>query len=222
MVIAQLAGGLALAEAGSLLLAKNLYLPLQIGLPLTTFVVPIMLLMPETLPHTTSSLGSQQRLSIVGDRHLFEHPVNLNATEILREPRRITRVWFWTCIKNLHALRSLSGSPSVKNLKILIIFTIFFAGVLDQGTFAHALQYISKKFGWTIAEAGKLIPVASVFKLAILLCVIPQIVLFLRRLVWTNESIDACIVIIGLIGITIGNFVVAVCSNWQEFAAGKL
>ncbi|KAG9230479.1 major facilitator superfamily domain-containing protein [Amylocarpus encephaloides] len=216
VAVSQLIVEFFLAEVGAFLLAKDLYLPLQIGLPIAILAIPTMLLMPETLSSLNRPHVDFQAL-----------PTDDGQSSTTTSPpvgQRGTgwnfRIRFWNYFDALFTCSSLIFSGLWRKRKILIIFLVFFVGVLDRGTFAHVLQYISKKFLWKIAEAGVLAPVVSAFRLLILVIAVPFTMQFLRRRRWETDSIDSFIVTFGLIGIAIGNSIVAICSTWQQLTFG--
>lgn len=203
---------LVLAEGGSFLLVIGLYIPLKIGIPILVLSLPVILLMPETLPKPKLGLHGEPRQRRDDEQSLLEDIDTSAMCPKRRGPLWRLRRRFETSFPQLRTLP----------LELLLTFLIFFINVLDQGTFAHIVQYTSKRLNWTIAESGKLVPLVSVFKLAILAFVLPATMRFLRLRGWTTDRINAFIIVASLIATATGNLVFAYCSSWQQFTIGNV
>lgn len=225
-VTAQLFMELITTEAGSYLLAKNLYLPLQLFVPLSMLVVPFVIFMPETLSHTNNaSVDSQEDSAIedpsLGSRNDTSESFPLLSPESGLDGRIVlSNISFIDefLSRILSIVRMLTEHASV-----IIVLGLFFVGVLDSGTFAHVLQFLSKRLGLTFAEAGKLVPVSAVFKLVNLAYVIPKLTSVLRiRFQWQSRTVEFFTVIASILAMMFGNIVVAFCSSRLQFVLGMM
>lgn len=207
---------LVLAEGGSFLLDIGLYVPLQVGMPISALSLPLILLMPETLPKSELGPGGEPIQRGEDGQPLLKVTDTSTAFPNHSGPVGKLRHRFRRIFNRLDVLPYFVALPP----GLVSIFLIFFVGVLDQGTFAHVLQYTSKKFNWTIAEAGKLTPLTSAFKLVVLKFIFPTTTLFLRRRGWNTKEIEAFVIVASLIVTATANLVFAFCSSWQQFTIG--
>lgn len=214
------------AEAGSYLLAKGLYLPLQIGVPISALMIPLILYIPETMTRSNPiKMEHLEHMEQEGEPLLNSSRSSTNSQRPDIRTGSTRPRFAFHLLNNLEVVRNLWSSiirSFSTHSKIYFVLLAFFVGVLDRGTFGHVLQYLSKKFDWTFAEAGKLVPVSSAFHLAGLVYVVPNATKFLRERhpLRSTQNIDSIIVTASLLAIAVGNVVIALCSVWQEFVIG--
>lgn len=208
---------LVLAEGGAYLLGMGTFVPLKVGLPLAALALPAILFAPETKPQLTCE-GSPRPGRIAEEGAPL---LSLSAADTYPKVCFSTlRTRYASVADRFGTLCSHYLLVHSESRHMYLVYLIFFVGVLDRGTFAHALQYMSKQFHWTIAGAGRLLPVVSLFKFASLLLA-PWPMAYLRRRGWSPESVNAFIVIFSLFAISIGNLLFALCSTWEVFTAGN-
>jgi hypothetical protein len=211
-----------IAGSGALLLAKNLYLPFQVGIPLTILVLPILYFAPETLPQNTQSQHNEDTSSSpMESARLLPNPADsvLEPVGISTFPtHRQTVSW-----KLWKLPPVVDFTPLVRYLRtpgILPIFVVYFVEVLNRGTYAHILQYMSNRFNCTIAEAARVASIMPIFKIMVLVGVVPSTIAYLERQGWSRERIDATIVTASLGAAAVGSVVVAVCGSWSLLILG--
>lgn len=225
--MAQLVMELITTEAGAYLLAKNLYLPLKIFVPVSTLVIPLMIFMPETLSYTNDlNVDTQEDLTMEGGSSLESQNDSSESFPLLTPESGLDRKNLFSPISFARRIwrRILSIKQMLsENASVIIVLSLFFVGVLDSGTFAHVLQFLCKRLGLTFAEAGKLVPLFAVFKLANLAYVIPQLTRILRnRFDWQMRRIELFAVIASILAMMFGNIVVALCSSSLQFLFGMM
>jgi hypothetical protein len=229
------------AESGALLLTKNLYLPFLIGIPLTALVLPVLYFAPETLqrysqhddredPSLPATDTSNERGDTPGEsfpsttesapllQSTADSDLSTENVSILPPPHRTTSR---TCPK----ARMLDIAPLVRYLqtpRVLPIFLVYFIEVLDRGTYAHIVQYMSNLFGCTIAEAARVASIAPLFTIVVLGYIVPHTTSYLQRRSWSKERIDTGIITASLVATAVGNLIIATCNSWPGFTLGTL
>lgn len=225
--MAQLVMELVITEAGAYLLAKNLYLPLQIFVPVSMLAIPLLVFMPETLLHTKNwDVDVQEDLSMEGDFSLESRNGSSESLPLLTPESGLDRENPFSTILSTDRiwLRILSiNQILLRNASVVIVLALFFVQVLDSVTFGHVLQFLSKRLGLTFAEAGKLVPLSAVFKLVNLVYVIPQLTRILRtRFDWEMRRVELFAVIGSVLAMMFGNIVVSLCSSRLQFVFGMM
>lgn len=196
------------------MLTIDLYLPLKVGLPLIALAVLIVLSIPETSPRSVS----EALLAIPTPEDV--QGVSENTESASRSDTNASRDDLRT--RYTHASNYATTMLSTfRNWRVVVMFIVFFVGVLHRGTFSHVLQYISAKFGWTIAEASKLTPIVDALNMLALLLVIPTVKRVLTYHLWSFEAIERFIILASLIAIASSNLLIAIGRTWQELAAGS-
>ncbi|EPE30593.1 MFS general substrate transporter [Glarea lozoyensis ATCC 20868] len=141
---------------GSVLMEKDLWLPMYLSLGLLGLSVLVIIPMPETLNRDVESTESSSLTN--HDEEESSKPGNV-FTQILETSR-----------DTLYGFKSLFTSTMIT----VLVFTFLVNGLTTSSANLY-LQYASRRYHWTIAEAGFLLPLRSGVQLAMLLLILPYI-----------------------------------------------
>ncbi|KAI9829497.1 MAG: hypothetical protein M1819_006317 [Sarea resinae] len=147
------------------LMTKNTWIPYLLASVITILGTLLAFGLPETLELAVKS-SRASLLELADDENEAEDnvPVKGDIKSRVREGLRefaASTHFIWT-------------NPSV----MLVLFT-FLVAVFEKQSILLLLQYVSKRFGWSIARASILISVQGVVKLALLLIILPLLSILL-------------------------------------------
>jgi hypothetical protein len=150
-------------------MTSNLWLPFWIGISLLISALPFLFLLPssEKRPGPTDGIITE------------EQPLIRQNSGDIKQARSeaLWRSYITSTIGVLPKLWSqLSGRS---NFRLLV--AIFFVASLASCNTPILPQYISKRYGWTFAEAGYLLSVKAGINVALLTLVLPTIIKLSHR-----------------------------------------
>lgn len=102
---------------------------------------------------------------------------------------------------------------------IMCILAAFFFSSISKQALQFLVQYASKRFGWTIAQASSLVTVKGVVNLLLLLIIIPQLSSMLSRHLSPRQK-DLRLVQGSIIFLIVGSTIMSFASHPVTFVAG--
>ncbi|KAL3421494.1 ATP synthase F0 [Phlyctema vagabunda] len=148
------------------LMSVDPWLPFLIGFGLTITGALLALLIPETL------VIKQKARSTIPTGQVNE--VAASSSEPTAPHSLVGSVW-----KELKILGH-SAAGLWKDLNVILILVVFFVSYLGRQSVTLILQYASKRYHWTIAEASYLMSLRGSVNLLVLLVLLPAISVFLE------------------------------------------
>jgi hypothetical protein len=147
----------------------NLWLPFWIGICLLLLALPVIFLLPASKPSP----------AIAQQPHFEHEPLLQRSSGDAKLPQ--TETLFGRCGRPVfdacHQLWSqLIGRP---NFRLLV--AIFLVASLASCNTPILPQYISKRYGWTFAEAGYLLSVKAAVNIVLLTAVVPTVISILLK-----------------------------------------
>ncbi|KAF2094187.1 MFS general substrate transporter [Rhizodiscina lignyota] len=181
----------------------NLWLPFVIGLGLLLLAMPLTLLLPgreysseESSTHTSRNVDEQSAL-LADPSYLEEEFSPENPSPTAKEDNRIRPAFFEEIFKHLSSL----CTSIFERRKFQLLMGIFFLASLASSNTPILVLYISKRYGWTFAQAGYLLSAKAAVNVILLTVIIPGFVnLASRKFHLSTRSINVgaaeiCIVI---------------------------
>ncbi|KAL3467370.1 major facilitator superfamily domain-containing protein [Aspergillus heterothallicus] len=168
------------------LMTKSAWLPYFLSLICEFVGLAILLFIPETLPKILH--GDNDAQSTADENRDEDNNIGLFRTVLhsaVTQLRRI-REFIWN------------------DKAVLAISAAFFAGNVGQQALQLLLQYASKRFGWSMAEASILISLKGIINLALLLLILPTISHLLSKYLppipkdLLIARTSACLLVLGL------------------------
>lgn len=168
----------------SILMMRSPWIPMCIGLVSATIPLTLILALPETL-----NRGSSTRSDAPDDSgQSTYHPANPSrprASHFLAQLMHEMRI----CAKQIKGnLKTWLRSPTVLGL-----LPTFFVRRLFRSSGKFLLQYISTRFGVTIAQSGILLSLRSGISLVLLVFILPGSTYLLRRASFSELQKDVFI-----------------------------
>jgi len=153
-------------------MSKNLWLPFWLNIALLLCAIPTIMLLPNPTspPHTTRNLTSGPVEEIEEAGPLLENTDSspTRYSTAFKPPPTI----YQTIIKTLRRLRDLVLGRY--NFQVLLV-TFFFTALASSDT-KLLVQYISKRYNWTFAQAGYLLSAKALVNLTLLVVVVPRLI----------------------------------------------
>jgi hypothetical protein len=160
-------------------MSRNLWLPFWIGLTGFVLVLPTVLLLPETrrgflpgsqikntLPQAPTAPDASSETTSLLSRRSTDYPDAANASQSFRSYMANFKVHF---LAELHKLRVLLTS----NRNFTLCLSIFLVTSLTRAVLNILIQYISKRYDQTIAEATYFFSLKAAVTLALFSIIIP-------------------------------------------------
>ena len=116
---------------GSMLMAKDVWTPVFLGLLFTTLSTLVVVFVPETLP------AKDQPIS---DPSTPDLPKTWNST------LKTTKVWASHCIETLQSV--------LCNVKVAFLILAFLVADFGRQSLSLLLQYVSERYNWPIADVS--------------------------------------------------------------------
>ncbi|RFU28514.1 hypothetical protein B7463_g7814, partial [Scytalidium lignicola] len=162
----------------SILMMRSPWIPILLGFGLViSGCIIFMLVVPETL-HLHISKTSTLEPDLEPEIELTNGVKASLLTDL--------RSKFWENIKNVRAATTILHSPPILLLLMTFIITPF--GNQSGGI---ALRYISKQYGWTLAEAGFLLSVNALVNIVLLVIIIPTLSYYItERMHYSSKAKD--------------------------------
>jgi hypothetical protein len=154
-------------------MSKNLWLPFWLNIALLLCAIPTVSL----LPNTTSSANATTRPVRRSVEDIEEEAGPLLETRNT-SPTRYTPAFtppptiYQTITQTLHQLHHLVLGRY--NFQVLLV-TFFFTALASSDT-KLLVQYISKRYNWTFAQAGYLLSAKALVNLTLLVVVVPRLI----------------------------------------------
>jgi MFS family permease len=173
------ATGLFSPSIAAFLMTSNLWLPFWIAISLLLAALPVLFLLPlsEGRPRPTGGITTE------------EQPLMRQNPEDIKLSRFETlwRSYITSTTSVLPKLWSQLGGRS--NFRLLV--TVFFVASVASCNTPILPQYISKRYGWTFAEAGYLLSIKAAINIVLLTIVIPTIIkIFHRRSTFNSVTMS--------------------------------
>jgi hypothetical protein len=150
-------------------MTRNLWLPFWIGICLLILTLPIIFILPpsNTSPRSSANVGTEHQ------------PLLRENSEYIKQPNRETFLgsYLWPTIQVMKTLRSQLADRS--NFRLLV--AVFLTASLASCNTPILPQYISKRYGWTFAEAGYLLSIKAAVNIVLLTLVVPEVIRVLLR-----------------------------------------
>lgn len=143
---------------------RNPWLPAQLGLGgIFISVLVVLTILPETV---TFHKHSQNYISSLDDNPQLDHDPDKN---------------FWRdtkgdLISRFKDLRFIWASP-----QLVLLVVVFSVGTLYRSSSEFLLQYVSRRYGWQISQAGFLLSYRAVVNLILLIVILPGISFLLLK-----------------------------------------
>lgn len=191
---------------GPSLLSKSNWLPFYVGIPVLVLSIPMALALPETLKsgvHSTN-IQSAEPLNIPSSPHepdSSDHGTSLNSPS--------TGASF--------NMRSIANK-----LVISAIMYVYFAKILEAYTIGFVIQYVSKQFHLSLAQAGFFLPSYSAGKLLTFAVILPYLTAYLRcRLKSRAFSVDLLVLKYSICLLALGQVIIGLSPVWPVVVCGE-
>ncbi|CAE7205823.1 hypothetical protein PTNB73_07234 [Pyrenophora teres f. teres] len=158
----------------SFTMSTNLWLPFWLNILLLTCAIPTVLLLPVT-KQTPAILSTPH--GIISHAHLEEESGPLLETTNPSPDRYTTAFETHTSIVQsiTHSVRKL-WRLVIGRQKFQILLCSFFLTALASSDTKLLVQYISKRYEWTFAEAGYMLSAKALVNFTLLAIVVPRII----------------------------------------------
>lgn len=177
----------------------NLWLPFWIGVGVYLVALPVVMLLPDTRKHYTSSAGPRS-LDVPfapGERQSLLHSDERAEDVVLNDPERSTspkRSGFTGQLKRgisqvkieLHDYLKLFRSS--RNIALCLL--IFLVTSLSDNNLNVLLQYVSNRYGWTISQAAYLFSLKAAVNVLLYMFIVPVSLAYLVSR-WGFTSVHA-------------------------------
>jgi hypothetical protein len=153
-------------------MSKNLWLPFWLNIALLICAIPTVSLLPNTTSSATATTRSARRsvenIEEAGPLLETRNTSPTRYTPAFKPPPTI----YQTIAQTLHQLRRLVLGRY--NFQVLLV-TFFFTALASSDT-KLLVQYISKRYNWTFAQAGYLLSAKALVNLTLLVVVVPRLI----------------------------------------------
>lgn len=180
-------------------MSLNLWLPFILGLALLLIALPTALRLPGR-PKDTSS----EHTPLLSDDHAFAPPSSrTRPTHLIKK-----------------TIRTLATSLTGRHQFQLLLGVFFLASFASSNT-PLLVQYISKRYGWTFAQAGYLLSAKAAVNVTLLTVIVPALTSF-ARLKWGARPVTVNIFAMEIsIAISVaGAIFIAIAGNIASLVAG--
>ncbi|OTA26414.1 hypothetical protein BTJ68_10583 [Hortaea werneckii EXF-2000] len=185
---------------GSLLMAKNVWTPVFLGLLFTTLSTLVVVFVPETLPVKDQSIS---------DGSTPDMPKTWNRT------LHTIRLWASHCIETLQSV--------LCNAKVAFLILAFLVADFGRQSLSLLLQYVSERYNWPIADASYLLSFRAGAQMVLFLLVLPGIDSWLlHRACWPANIKDLWLAKLSICLLTISFLVLAFAPRVWVIALGLL
>ena len=189
------------ALAGPSLLSKSKWLPFYVGIPVLVLSIPIALALPETLK---SGVPSTTTESTEASPH---EPGSSNYAASSDPPSKGA----------FFNMRSIANK-----LVISAIMYVYFARILEAYTIGSVIQYVSKQFHLSLAQAGFFLPSYSAGKLLTFAVILPHLTAYLRRRMKSRAfSVDLLILKCSICLLALGQVIIGLSPVWPVVVCGE-
>ncbi|CAG8950715.1 hypothetical protein HYFRA_00002925 [Hymenoscyphus fraxineus] len=198
-----LLGEIFLAPLSSLLMERDPWLPARLGLAaivLSTIVVV------TALPETGISRKPKILVSSLGENFQPNHNPDKSFW-------RDTRTDLISRFKGLHFIWV---SP-----QLILLVAVFSVGTLYRSSSEFLLQYVSRRYGWQISQAGFLLSYRAAINLILLIGILPGIsFLLLRHRHYEAQMKDLWLLRASTISMALGTFATGLAPNASLMVIG--
>lgn len=153
-------------------MSNNLWLPFWLNISLLLCAIPTISLLPNTTssPHKITSSESPTDNETEESGPLLDNTDSspTHYTTAFNPPPGIYRTITQTIFQLLHLVLGR------RNFQILLT-TLFFTALASSDT-KLLVQYISKRYNWTFAQAGYLLSAKALVNLTLLVIVVPRLI----------------------------------------------
>jgi hypothetical protein len=157
-------------------MSANLWLPFWLNIFLLLCAVPTISLLPDTSKYTRCTTTPHEAIP---DENAEESGPLLESSEDNSPDRYVSafkttpsNTYYHTITRTIHQLAHLVFGRL--NFQILLT-TLFFTALASSDT-KLLVQYISKRYNWTFAQAGYLLSAKALVNLTLLAVVVPRII----------------------------------------------
>ncbi|KAI7337079.1 hypothetical protein KC315_g2513 [Hortaea werneckii] len=185
---------------GSILMAKNVWTPVFLGLVFTTLSTLVVVFVPETLPMKDKSIpdSSTPDLPKSWDRTL-----------------QTIGVWAGHCVGTLRS--------TLCNIKVAFLILAFLVADFGRQSLSLLLQYVSERYNWPIADASYLLSFRAGAQMVLFLLILPAIDSWLlHKACWPAKVKDLWLAKLSICLLTISFVALAFAPRVWVIALGLL